>query len=251
MLRKRFSTAVPTPALYIFLALLLSSYETPAVQAYAAQGVSCLNCHVEFKSPSKNNHGALGIGCSACHIAAEDKTHPKQKGSMKLIRDVPDLCYGCHKKSKFQDTDIHPPVAEGKCTTCHDPHGSAFSGLLVCDPPDLCYRCHDRTDYTKKYLHPITIGRRCNCHNPHTSNYPYLLSTTINEGCMSCHKDKGSGKHVVSLPRGKIHPVAGIGPGARNTPRKISCATCHNPHSSDFRKLFPKARVCRICHKYY
>ena len=243
--------STPISKLSIFLAVLLLSCAALVSRAFAARDILCLNCHTEFREPSKNDHGALGIGCNACHIAAQDKKHPQQKDSVKLIRDVPDLCYGCHKKSKFQDTEIHSPVAAGKCTSCHSPHRSAFSGLLRCDPPELCYGCHDRTNFTKKYRHPVIIGRRCDCHNPHASNYPYRLSTTINEGCISCHKEKRSGNHIVSLPKGKIHPVEGTGPGTRNTRTKISCATCHDPHSSNFRKLFPKARVCRICHKYY
>jgi predicted CXXCH cytochrome family protein len=31
----------------------------------------------------------------------------------------------------------------------------------------------------------------------------------------------------------------------------ITCTTCHNPHSSEYRKLFPKPRICKMCHKYY
>jgi predicted CXXCH cytochrome family protein len=237
--------------LKIFLAVLFLSCGLLAVPAFTAQEIPCLNCHSKFNKHSKNDHAALGIGCSACHGTVQDKKHPQQKGSIKLIREVPDLCYGCHKRSKFQNTDIHSPVEAGKCTGCHNPHTSAFSGLLLSDPPELCYGCHDKVNFTKKYLHPVIIGRRCDCHNPHASNFPSLLSTTVNEGCLGCHKNKGSGNHVVSLSRGKVHPIEGIGPGTRNTKKMISCATCHNPHSSDFRKLFPKARVCRICHKYY
>jgi predicted CXXCH cytochrome family protein len=55
---------------------------------------------------------------------------------------------------------------------------------------------------------------------------------------------------VSSLPRGKVHPVEGV-PDPSNRKRKITCASCHNPHSSDYPKLFPSARICRACHKYY
>lgn len=237
--------------LSIVFGLLSLSTAFSGIGAFAGQDSSCLNCHAEFKKQSKDSHSSLTIGCNACHVIVQDKKHPHQKDSVKLVRDVPDLCFGCHKKSNFQNTDTHPPVAEGKCTSCHNPHGSIFGKLLICDPPELCYGCHNKADYTKKYVHPVIIGRRCDCHNPHASNYPYLLSTTINEGCIGCHKAKGSGNHVVSLPKGKTHPIEGTGPGNRNTQKKISCATCHNPHSSDYRKLFPKTSMCRICHKYY
>lgn len=237
--------------LLIFLSAISLSCGLLADQASASFDSSCLTCHAKFKKTSRNDHPALGIGCNACHVAAADKAHPQQKDGIKLKQEVPGLCYGCHKKARFQETNIHPPVAEGKCTTCHNPHTSAFSSLLQCDPPELCYGCHDKSSYTKKYLHPVIIGRQCNCHNPHASNYPSLLASTVNEGCIGCHRDKKSGSHIVALPKGKIHPIDGTGPGMRNIRKQISCATCHNPHSSNYRKLFPKARVCRICHKYF
>ncbi len=235
--------------LSIFLICLLQSYGIPVHQAFASQNGPCLTCHSEFSKPSKYDHGALSIGCNTCHMAVKDKRHPEQNNSIKLVQDMPLLCYGCHKKSKFQAKYVHSPAAEGNCTFCHNPHRSSLSNLLVSERPDLCYKCHDKANFTKKNIHPVIIGRRCNCHNPHAGDYPYLLETTVNELCVSCHKDEETGRHIVSLMRGRIHPVGGV-PEPRNPKKLISCATCHNPHSSKFPKLFTKKKICHYCHKY-
>ena len=32
--------------------------------------------------------------------------------------------------------------------------------------------------------------------------------------------------------------------------KEITCMSCHDPHSSDYKKLFPVANICAKCHKY-
>lgn len=236
--------------LSIFLICLLLSFGRSVHQSFAANNDPCLNCHSEFSKPSKYDHGALNIGCNTCHIPVQDKKHPQQKNSMRLVQDIPALCYNCHNKSKFQAKYVHFPAAEGNCTCCHNPHRSNLSSLLISDRPDLCYKCHDKANFTKKNVHRVIIGRQCNCHNPHAGDYPYFLQTTVNELCISCHKDKETGRHIISLQGGRIHPVAGV-PEPKNPRKVISCATCHNPHSSNFSKLFTKKKMCHYCHKYY
>ena len=210
----------------------------------------CLECHVEFLKPVKKEHRALNLGCESCHMKIQAKDHPREKDSIRLTQEMPGLCFSCHKKSKFQNKDIHGPVASGNCTGCHNPHGSDFDMLLVKEPPDLCYACHNREKFNKKYVHQI-ITRRCSCHNQHASENPHLLYASVFQVCTDCHRARKSGNHVVSsFPSGKVHPVDGV-PDPRDAKKMITCTTCHNPHSSEYNKLFPKPRICKTCHKYY
>jgi predicted CXXCH cytochrome family protein len=180
----------------------------------------------------------------------QEKDHPGDRNSVRLIRDMPDLCFSCHKKTKFLNKEVHAPVASGNCTGCHNPHGSAFEMILAREYPELCYACHSKEKFNKKYVHKI-IMHRCSCHNPHASEHPHLLYSPVFRVCTDCHRAKQSGRHVVtSLPGAKVHPVDGV-PDPRNAKKIITCTTCHNPHSSEYRNLFPKPRICKMCHKYY
>ena len=94
-----------------------------------------------------------------------------------------------------------------------------------------------------------------------------------NEVCVNCHKKQVSGQHIMSLPGKKIHPIKNVidistlkmikAPDPTNPKHEIeipdpnvpgkqlNCASCHNPHSSDYGKLFPVQRICNKCHKEY
>jgi predicted CXXCH cytochrome family protein len=221
------------------------------VIAISDQNNQCLTCHVNFRKPDKYVHVVLSTGCETCHMAVPGTEHPREKNSIKLTQDVPVLCYNCHDEAKFKSKYIMPPVAGGQCTSCHNPHQSAYNMLLRNEIPGLCYMCHNKANFTKKYIHPpATLGCML-CHKPHASDYQYLLYSTINEVCTDCHKAQAKGGHVVSSFSGeKIHPVKGV-PDPANPLREISCISCHNPHSSDFAKLFPLPNICQRCHKFY
>jgi predicted CXXCH cytochrome family protein len=288
-------------------------------QRLSAAENPCLSCHVNLKESAKSVHAALGLGCQACHKAVEGKSHPDQKDSIKLIKDMPGICYDCHDESKFKEKAVHAPVASGMCTGCHDahqsnfpkillkdipdlcyncheeakfkdgksghtligmctgchaPHSSNSGKLLLTDQPDLCYTCHDKSKFSKKYVHSIIpVGGCTSCHTPHTGPFPSLLTKkSINESCITCHLNKSDGRHVVSVPGKKIHPVSRVKdpsvpwtkivkgprtgkdyevPDPEKPGKEMSCISCHNPHSSDYKKLFPVANLCGKCHKYY
>jgi predicted CXXCH cytochrome family protein len=234
-------------------------------------GTPCLACHGALKE-AKNLHAPLAMGCDACHKAVEGKSHPS-KGSMVLIHSMPSLCYSCHEESKFKGSAIHKPVDSGMCTACHNPHSSNSKKLLRSEPPDVCYTCHDKAKFTRKYPHKVINLIGCvTCHNPHASNNPSLLTNPINDVCINCHKKQGSGLHVISLPGKKFHPIKDVidistlkmiktvdpknpkreieMPDPKVPGKKLSCASCHDPHSSDYPKLFPVQRICLKCHKY-
>jgi predicted CXXCH cytochrome family protein len=299
---------------FFFLFLV---FETIGNIALAAEENLCLVCHTDFTKPAKSKHGPVKMGCNNCHQKVEGKTHPDQKGSIRLTQEMPGLCFNCHDEALFKAKAIHAPVAAG-CTSCHNPHQSNTSKLLVKDIPGLCYNCHDekkfkgksghtnigmctgchsphsskinkllkseqpelcfscheKAKFTKKYVHSIIPTGGCtSCHTPHTSENPsLLLKDNVETLCLECHTGKKDGRHIVNIPGKRVHPVNGIDPSTvklikvpdpkrpgkeieivdpKNPGKEMNCATCHNPHSSDFRNLFTQKNICARCHKYY
>lgn len=306
---KKFKLSIIVPVVFITLGLL-------SAQSYAEEN-KCISCHAEFSKPAKSVHAALGMGCETCHKTVEGKTHPDQKGSIKLTQEMPALCYSCHDESKFKGKSVHTPVASGMCTGCHNPHQSNYQKILLkdvpglcynchdeskfkggsghtsigmctgchnphssnsdrilkADQPELCYSCHEKSKFAKKYVHTvITAGGCTSCHTPHISKNPFLLTNqNIQELCLTCHVNKNDGRHIVSLPMGKAHPISGVPdpatvkmikgkdpktgaeidiPDPKNPGKPMTCASCHDPHSSDFNKLFTTKNLCQRCHKY-
>jgi predicted CXXCH cytochrome family protein len=247
----------------VFLFLFLTAHES------FANETACLVCHSKLKEP-KNIHSPLSMGCETCHMVVTGKNHP-EKGSVVLVQGMPGLCYSCHEESKFKGKSIHKPISSGMCLACHDPHSSKYNKLLKSDLPDVCYTCHDKGNFTKKFPHKVINLTGClTCHNPHASNNDSLLPNPVNEVCVNCHKKQGSGQHIMSLPGKKFHPIKNVidistlkmikAPDPTNPKREIempdpnvpgkqlSCVSCHDPHSSDYEKLFPVQRICNKCH---
>ncbi len=228
----------------------------------------CYSCHDASKFKGKSVHQPVAAGmCTGCHNAHQSN-FPKL-----LVKDVPGICYNCHKESNFKGGKSgHTNV--GMCTGCHNPHSSNTAKMLKSEQPGLCYSCHEKSKFEKKYIHSIIQAGGCtSCHVPHISNNPSLLSYgSVNDLCLTCHVAKADGRHIVTLPGKRIHPIRGKDPSTLkmikvpdpnrpgqemevadpNVPGKdITCATCHDPHSSDFEKLFTQKNICAKCHTYY
>lgn len=209
----------------------------------------CYSCHDRSKFKGKSIHPpAVSDLCTACH-------NPHQSKFRKLLlKDIPGLCYECHKESKFKGKIVHAPVREGLCLNCHKAHASNFKNILVSEPSDLCFRCHDKAPFSKKYVHVVAaVPNGCMlCHNPHVNDNQYLLLKPVFDLCTNCHSREANGKHILgSLSLGigeRIHPVKGI-PDPSNPSKELLCISCHNPHSSDFRRLFVQKNLCKRCHK--
>jgi len=231
------------------IVFFLLTFSLFSFQTVFAEESPCLACHSKFKKPAKTVHAALGMGCETCHMAADGMKHPAQKGSMKLTQDVPGLCNGCHDASKFKGKVVHSPVAGGMCTSCHDPHQSESGKLLLSEQPDICYNCHNKALFTKKNVHAAVMMGCTSCHSAHVSENAKLLSRGINPLCVTCHAQKASGRHVMAIPGKGFHPIGGRpDPGAPG--KQMSCVSCHEPHSSEFEKLYPTGDVCGKCHKF-
>ncbi len=210
----------------------------------------CYNCHDKGMFTKKTVHPPLGMGCTACH-------NPHSSKNARLLNsEPPELCYNCHDRKKFEGKIVHSPVAGGMCTACHNPHSTDSPRLLVSEAPDLCYNCHDRTAFAKKNIHPPVAGGMClNCHVPHASKYTTLTVKAVNGVCTTCHTGEAikSGFHVVRGFRSIGHPMTGqVDP--KREGKRFNCASCHDPHSSEYNRLFRyKAQapfeLCLHCHE--
>jgi predicted CXXCH cytochrome family protein len=183
--------------------------------------VDCNKCNAGLTIRMKVVHAAVSMGCPSCHSGIADalkvphaKTATFTKG---LSAEQPELCYGCHDKTKFAKKTVHAAVQMG-CLTCHDPHSSDNPGILVKSHYDICLDCHDQV---KK--------------SPHA-----------NAGF-------GMAGHPVGGEKSSKRGHKEVAKDPKREGKAFSCASCHNPHSLDSVKLFRypgnKAMdLCTNCH---
>jgi len=160
--------------------------------------------------------------CANCH-------DPNNMGS--FLYPQPELCYQCHEKLAVKKEFSHGPAASGYCTSCHSPHKTETTKLLLQTGQELCLDCHNSTLTAKNEIHSNIGETSCSdCHDPHSSDSQYLLQPGI---CNTCHDDFGE---IYSFLHG---PVQGQ-----------YCATCHEGHTSDSEDLLARAdrQLCLHCH---
>jgi len=103
----------------------------------------CVKCHDDPSlAPDgkewQSSHPALDDGCFVCHL-------PHVAPAAGLLKSQQaSLCFGCHEALvPVEGGSIHLPVAQGACSLCHAPHGSAVKKLLLASPGrELCLKCH-------------------------------------------------------------------------------------------------------------
>ena len=211
----------------------------------------CFLCHKKedyISDKKKKHHSPVATGlCLNCH-----EPHSSDTGKL-LIKAMPDECFMCHDGSDFKNTHNHSPVAAGMCMSCHEPHQSDTEKLLIKKSPDLCFICHEKKGFDRKNVHPPVGAGMCSvCHEPHSSKDVALLYHPITDGCLLCHPRIGKEPHAAGGALQVGHPIRG-----RKDPTspygELSCASCHDPHSSDYMDLFRyKAEkpfdLCPNCH---
>ena len=192
------------------LPFLLPVMAGPQAWGGTAKGKSCTDCHKKIVSgkilhPAFSKYLREDQGCEICHTAP----HKEKRPSHSLVSPVPDLCFMCHDRGAFSKKNVHPPVAGGDCSSCHDPHSTNAPSLLREPVPFLCPTCHpDRADGThvlNRYgignVHPVQ-GRRdpsrptteivcTSCHDPHSSDQRSLFSGNSENDdvlCLRCHR---------------------------------------------------------------
>lgn len=198
----------------------------PAVQTIAASDpgdMDCLSCHAAVRdrlahATTVHRPAALKDGCSSCHDLSSTNS-PRPAADHQSA-----LCLRCHSQSTHlrdgrsvpsivsllrSPQNQHRPVRKGRCTACHDPHGSGDEHLLVREYASsfyapfavekyaLCFGCHDTnkvlsessTTVTgfrdgERNLHAVHVnrekGRTCGvCHDPHASKQPFRIREAV------------------------------------------------------------------------
>ncbi len=152
--------------------------------------------------------------------------------------DQKQACLSCHSdlEQTLAKPNLHRPLSEGKCSTCHNPHASKHAGLLDDQVSKLCNRCHEDALrwLTRSNVHdPVSAGRCTVCHDAHGSSESSLLKNKPRDLCANCHADVKTW-----FTRSNVHdPV-----------KRGQCDACHDPHAGDNEALM-KARQVEICLK--
>jgi predicted CXXCH cytochrome family protein len=247
----------------------------------------CLNCHPDKQPVAESRHNLQLSGpdqknlagrtvaqagvCSACHLPHQPARDLPAAGNFTTR-----LCISCHSRGQIAEktsltgtqhplgvrpankaalplfNDLGLPDQNGKirCTTCHDPHGSATgSGTRQTLPnhqprqsflrqpqPAICRECHADKYYIANSKHdlgqtapdsqnikkhtPAQAGLCGSCHLVHNALPSFLWArkttlgreTDVRNLCLDCHSDNGPAPKKVI--RQYSHPV-GVSPSQK------------------------------------
>lgn len=205
--------------------------------------------------------------CIKCHTLTPNEYDKKPipvsvfiagaQGGIKKSSAQASTCFSCHRgitSSRY----VHGPASVWGCLSCHN--YQAVPAYSTEKPvAEMCFSCHteQKKDWEKKKnIHgPVTIGKCTICHNPHSSENPYTLFKPSWNICVSCHAGKATGRHIfVGFSYQEGHPTRDR-PDPLREGKELSCASCHNPHASDYQHLWSmkaenQFELCQKCHKY-
>jgi predicted CXXCH cytochrome family protein len=158
-----------------------------------------------------------------------------------MPRGGKELCLVCHDEFhvELEGRVVHAPVAEDRCTACHNPHASRHANLLDESGDSLCLDCHDtlRAEMDRLVRHgALKDAQGCvRCHDPHASGHGAILADAPEILCGSCH-ERIAGQIGLARP----HAPAAAG----------DCGTCHLPHGGTESALLTGTpnQLCRECH---
>jgi predicted CXXCH cytochrome family protein len=213
----------------------------------------CVKCHIKLKKvtvlkPRSSHEAVLKGECSNCH----DPHTSDQRSFLRLPQSK--LCLSCHDGMLAAPdgtawTSTHPPVAEGKCKLCHNPHTSRKPSLLRYSLPQACRPCHQelfkriKSNGKGKTHRPVNEGKCRACHKVHGSEVRSLLSgEKTEELCRACHESPQSGHHLFTME--EIREKTGVS-------GKDACLICHRPHTAESGRLLIRSSsdICQGCHK--
>jgi len=223
--------------------------------------------------------------CFACH--ADGKAGPLR------VANAVALCQRCHGSGEIPGMS-HPmakvpagytipegwPLTDGAmtCLTCHVP---GHVPLAVPDRPDepadalhllrggaagertaVCFKCHEKDQWAGRNPHREAAQKKTGCTQCHAKQPVWgqdrgdtvSFKADINILCLACHDQDdhpGGVRHTVTLTAAMpaVPEFLPLGTG-----RRITCATCHNPHIDPpvghrLRGVKDPSAFCLRCHQ--
>ena len=272
----------------VWTGTIVAAAEHPPVTGMAH--TDCVRCH-EAVTAKSVLHGPVAAGdCGACHVA--DNTPGRRRIGLKNgspTGDVTALCVSCHQENGelLKQAHRHAPVAAGRCTACHDPHGSAYRFQLADVGNRACVRCHEDIGQALSQRHPHApaVAACSVCHDAHAGSHPGQMKAAANIVCLACHLENAASRLAVDtralFGRSAIdgldqliataphialdrtlnaghptigHPVEG-GRDPVDPARALRCTSCHNPHGAGSAKLLRfgatgTSPLCVRCHTF-
>lgn len=156
-------------------------------------------------------------------------------------------CFDCHQKEKAEFSsrkNVHEPVKDAKCESCHKRHGFSNKLILVDNTNQLCYSCHAelKQKFSAGNVHsPVAEGVCWSCHDPHSSDKKALLrkgpeGADDPSSCLTCHKGDLAKSVGAKFPHEPFD--------------KQDCVLCHDPHNSPNLRLLKADAItlCSSCH---
>lgn len=128
----------------------------------------CLDCHganrVDFQKPFHHPVLEGAIKCTDCHSPHSADKRPL----LQLTQGPGDRCVTCHADKKGPFVFEHAPLKVNDCQTCHQPHGSVNTRMLVrSQVRQLCLDCHSMSvsvaGSQPPAFHDIRSSRFQNC----------------------------------------------------------------------------------------
>jgi predicted CXXCH cytochrome family protein len=213
----------------------------------------CYECHdaIADEVRTRVKHAAVYRqgSCGICHAG-----HGSDNAAL-LRAPEQQLCLSCHGQDDYTRSDplrnigreiegkpyLHGPVADGECSPCHAPHGSAFYRLLRAEYPagpyapygqdnqttyDLCFECHDKAMLNSAKAGPETAFRtsRRNLH------FLHVADPRKGRSCTTCHASHASSNVRMINDEGVSFGKWSIPVNFKATANGGSCAPgCHNP----------------------
>ncbi|MDH4163253.1 MAG: OmpA family protein, partial [Nitrospirota bacterium] len=160
----------------------------------------------------------------------------KSAGTAATINSAVRLAYTAGRQEETRDIDPLKP---------------AKNGLTV---PETCEKCHSDV-MSMPFRHGPVDSGYCNlCHDPHGSDHSAWTRLRSWELCTTCHREKASDVHVIAgFVHGVSHPTRNVRDPLRPG-RKLSCISCHSPHSAETKYLLAfgvtrETDLCGYCHK--
>jgi len=202
--------------------------------------------------------------CAECHQLEPTEADRKPVNMTALSDGGPEddrsqktsTCYSCHK-GIMSYPFVHGPAAVWSCLSCHEENSTPRYAVAKPDT-EVCFKCHlnqKKLWLNKKYKHgPVTLGKCTICHSPHAAKNAFNLYKRTWDLCVNCHFEMGSGRHILgdSFSQGG-HPTKERDDPLRKG-RELTCASCHDPHASDFPHLWAYDvenlfELCQKCHQ--